>query len=192
MSKVLIQMSMSLDGYVAGPNDDVLRLHEWMFAGPRGSLGEELPTPDQQIFNELRAVTGAMICGRRLYDITHGWNGSTPFGAVPVFVLSRSVPAAIPSGTTSFTFVTGGIVSAVAQAKDAAGGKDVYVVGGASIDQQVLDANLVDELRVDLVPVLLGRGVRLFDQMQRSPMDLEQINVTSSQRVTHLRYRIMR
>jgi len=163
MSKVLIQMSMSLDGYVAGPNDNVLPLHEWMFAGPGSPLGEELPTPDQQIFNELRAVTGAMICGRRLYDITHGWNGSTPFGAVPVFVLSRSVPAAIPSGTTSFTFVTGGIVSAVAQAKDAAGGKDVYVVGGASIDQQVLDANLVDELRVDLVPVLLGRGIRLFE-----------------------------
>jgi len=192
MSKVLIQMSMSLDGYVAGPNDNVLPLHEWMFAGPGSPLGEELPTPDQQIFNELRAVTGAMICGRRLYDITHGWNGSTPFGAVPVFVVSRSVPAAIPRGTTSFTFVTGGIVSAVAQAKDAAGGKDVYVVGGASIDQQLLDADLVDELRIDLVPLLLGRGIRLFDQMQRSPLDLQQINVTPSQRVTHLRYRIMR
>jgi dihydrofolate reductase len=192
MSKVLIQMSMSVDGYIAGPNDDVLRLHEWMFAGPGRSPGEELPTPDQQIFDELRAVTGAMICGRRLYDLTHGWNGSTPFGAVPVFVVSRSVPAAIPNGTTSFNFITGGILSAVAQAKDTAGGKDVYVVGGASIDQQLLDAALVDELRIDLVPVLLGRGIRLFDQMQRSPLDLEQISMTPSRRVTHLRYRIMR
>jgi dihydrofolate reductase len=200
MSRVLIQMSMSLDGYVAGLNDSDanplgdhgLRLHEWMFAGPGRPPGEELPKPDQQMFDELRSMTGAMICGRRLYDITHGWNGSHPFGAIPTFVVTRSVPDTVPTGTTSFTFVTEGIVSAVVQAQDVAGGKDVYVIGGASIDQQLLDADLADELRIDVVPVLLGSGIRLFDQLRRSPVDLEQVNVTPSQRVTHLRYRVLR
>ena len=192
MSRVLIQMSMSLDGYVAEPNDSVLRLHEWMFAGPGRPPGEELPKPDQQIFDELRSATGAMICGRRLYDITHGWNGSHPFGAIPTFVVTRRAPDAVPTGISRFIFVTEGIVSAVAQAKDAAGGKDVYVIGGASIDQQLLDADLVDELRIDLVPVLLGNGIRLFDKLRRSPVDLEQVKVTPSEGVTHLQYRVLR
>src|SRR5215470_3721377 len=116
--------------------------------------GEELPKPDQEILDELRSVTGAMICGRRLYEITHGWNGSHPFGAVPTFVVTHSVPDTVPTGTTSFTFLTQGIVSAVAQAKDVAGAKDVYVIGGASIHQQLLDTERADELRIDLVPVL--------------------------------------
>lgn len=151
LSEVLIQMSMSLDGFIAGPHDsDVDRLHEWMFGATGGVPGEGLTGVDKEIFDDLRK-TGAMISGRRLYDITHGWDGSHPLGLFPVFVVTHDVPDHVPAGTTRFTFITDGIASAVAQAKAAAGDKNVYVVGGASIDQQLLNACLVDELRIDVV-----------------------------------------
>jgi dihydrofolate reductase len=197
VSEVIIQMSMSLDGFIAGPHDSDVnglgdggeRLHEWMFAGG-GVPGEGLAEADQQIFDELRGATGSMITGRRVYDITHGWNGSHPFGAIPTFVVTRNAPDEVPAGVTPFTFVTDGISSAVAQAKCAAGGKSVYAIGGASIDQQLLDASLADELRIDIVPVLLGGGIRLFDKLREWPKELEQVKVTSSRHVTHLRYRV--
>jgi dihydrofolate reductase len=197
MSKVLIQMSMSLDGYVAGPNDSDVNglgdggqvLHQWLFAG--GAPGDGLTGADQEVFDDLRGGIGAMVSGRRLYDITHGWEGSHPLGSLPTFVVTRSVPDVIPAGVTPFTFVTDGVASAVAQAKAAAAGKNVYVIGGASIDQQLLDAGLVDELRIDVVPVLLGGGTRLFGELRNAPVELEQIKVTSSKAVTHLRYRVL-
>ena len=196
MTDVIIQMSMSLDGYIAGPNDSDAnglgdggeRLHEWMFAGG-GAPGEGLEGADQEIFDDLRSGTGAMLTGRRLYDITHGWQGTHPFGAVPTFVVSRDLPQEVPSGATPFTFVHDGIASAVAQAKEAAGHKDVYVIGGASTIRQLLDAGLADELRIDLVPFLLGGGIRLLDRLGRKPISLEQVRSTSSSAVTHVRYR---
>ena len=120
-----------------------------------------------------------MIAGKRLYDIVNGWNGSHPFGGIPVFVVTRSAPAEVPAGATPFTFVTDGIASAVAQAREAAAGKILYVVGGASVDQQLLAAGLADELRIDVVPVLLGRGIRLLGELSPAPIELEQIRVTS-------------
>jgi dihydrofolate reductase len=198
MTAVVIQMSMSLDGFVAGPNDGDANglgdggevLHEWLFAG--GSApGEDLSGVDQEVFEDLRDSTGAMISGRRLYDITHGWDGSHPFGAIPTFVVSHSVPENVTAGATPFTFVADGIASAVTQARAAAGGKDVYVIGGASIDRQLLEAGLADELRIDLIPVLLGAGVRLFDKLSGGPIRLEQLRSTSSRDVTHLRYRVL-
>jgi dihydrofolate reductase len=196
MTDVIIQMSMSLDGYIAGPNDSDAnglgdggeRLHEWLFAGG-GAPGEGLEGADQEIFDDLRSGTGAMLTGRRLYDITHGWQGTHPFGAVPTFVVSRDLPKEVPSGATPFTFVHDGIASAVAQAKEAAGHKDVYVIGGASTIRQLLDAGLADELRIDLIPFLLGGGIRLFDRLGRKPISLEQVRSTSSSAVTHVRYR---
>src|SRR5690348_11907938 len=160
MSDMIVQMSMSLDGYIAGPNDSDAnglgdggeRLHQWMFAGSGPGTG--LAAADQEVFDELRGGTGAMISRRRVYDITHGWDGSHPFGGVPVFVVTHAAPGTVPAGSTPFTFVTDGIASTVAQARRAAGGKSVYVIGGASIDQQLLDAGLVDELRIDVIPVL--------------------------------------
>jgi dihydrofolate reductase len=95
-------------------------------------------------------------------------------------------------GATPFTFVTDGIASALAQAKMAAGDKCVYVIGGANIDQQLLDAGLVDELRIDVVPILLGGGIRLFDKYRKAPITLGQMKVTYSDDVTHLRYRVLR
>lgn len=198
MTDVLIQMSMSLDGYIAGPNDSDVnglgdggeRLHEWLFAGG-GPPGEGLAPADQEVFDDLRSRTGAMLTGRRLYDITHGWQGTHPLGAIPAFVVSRDLPEQIPSGATPFTFVHDGIASAVAQAKEAAGDKDVYVIGGANTIRHLLDAGLADELRIDLIPVLLGGGIRLFDGLARKPVSLEQVRSTSSSAVTHIRYRVL-
>ena len=198
MTDVIIQMSLSLDGYIAGPNDSDTnglgdrgeRLHNWMFAGG-GAPGEGLTGADQEVFDDLRSATGAMITGRRLYDITHGWEGTHPFGAVPTFVVSRDVPEEVPSGATPFIFVRDGIASAVAQAKEAAGERDVYVIGGASTVRQLLDAGLADELRIDLIPFLLGGGIRLFDKLGRKPISLEQVRTTSSSAVTHVRYRVL-
>ena len=193
-------MSMSLDGYIAGPNDSDVnplgdggeQLHQWMSGGGEGGPGEGQTGVDKDIFDELRSDTGAMISGRRLYDITHGWNGAHPFGGVPVFVVTREVPEEIPSGATPFTFVTAGIAAALAQATEAAGSKSVYVIGGASIDQQLLDAGLVDELRIDVIPILLGGGIQLFGTLQGAPIGLTQVGVKPSRDVTHLRYRLTR
>jgi dihydrofolate reductase len=180
-------MSMSLDSYIAGPGDGVEPLHQWMLAS--GEPGTGLNGADQEVFDELRTQAGAMICGRRLYDITRGWNGSHPFAGIPVFVVTHTAPAAVPAGATPFTFVTDGITSAVARAKQAAGGKSVYVIGGASIVRQLLDAGLVDELRIDLIPVLLGGGIPLFGKLHAAPAELEQVKVTASpSHVTHLWY----
>ena len=200
MSEVVIQMSMSLDGYIAGPNDSDLnglgdggeRLHQWMFGGSGGGPGEGISGVDKEVLDELRSESGAMISGRRLYDITHGWNGSHPLGGIPVFVVSHHIPRAVPSGTTAFTFVTDGIAAAVARAKEAAGEKNVYVIGGASIDQQLLAAGLVDELRIDIVPILLGGGIQLFERSRQAPIGLVQTQVRPSKDVTHLRYRVPR
>lgn len=198
MGSVIVEMSMSLDGYIAGPRDSDSnplgdggqRLHEWVFAG--GDPGAGLAAAGREVFDELRAETGAMVSGRRLYDITHGWSGSHPFTGIPVFVVTHAVPAAVPAGATPFTFVTEGVANAVARAQLAAGGRSVYVIGGASIGQQLLAAGLVDELRIDVVPVLLGGGVSLFGELRRAPAELEQAKVTVAGDVTHLRYRVKR
>jgi dihydrofolate reductase len=193
MSEVIIEMSMSLDGYISGPNDsDVDRLHKWIFGGDGDGPGEGPTGADKEILDELRRETGAMISGRRLYDITHGWNGSHPFGGIPVFVITRNAPDEIPSGSTPFTFVTDGIASAVAQAKEVAANKNVYVIGGASIDQQLLQAGLADELRIDVVPILLGSGIRLFADLGPRQIELERTSVVESPFVTHLRFRVIR
>jgi dihydrofolate reductase len=200
MSDVIIEMSMSLDGYISGPNDSDVnpigdggeRLHTWMFGGDGDGPGEGLTGADKEIMDELRSETGAMISGRRLYDITHGWNGSHPFGGIPVFVVTRNVPDEIPSGSTPFTFVTDGIASAVGQAREVADSKNVYVIGGASIDQQLLAAGLADELRIDVVPILLGGGIRLFADLGPQQIKLERTSVVESPLVTHLRFRVIR
>ena len=109
-----------------------------------------------------------------------------------MFVVTHAPPAVVPDGATPFTFVTEGVANAVARAQLAAGGKSVYVIGGASIDQQLLAAGLVDELRIDVVPVLLGGGVSLFGELRRTPVELRQVKVAVSSDVTHLRYRVSR
>jgi len=165
MGKVILYISMSLDGFITGPNsnhdqplgDGGEQLHEWMQKGTAGAL----------MLDGLAATTGAIISGRRTYDQVDGWGGSHPFRGVPVFVLSHDVPKKVPEGESTFTFVTDGMASAIKQAKAAAGNKNVYVLGGANVAQECIKAELLDEMHIHIAHVLLGGGVRLFDNIDR-------------------------
>jgi len=206
MSKVVLELSMSLDGFIAGPND-----------GPDNGLGDggdalfkwyssgdtDFPLPGtDMVFKISRASAeflrpswmniGASVAGRRTFDIAHGWGGNPPGGAdEPHFVVTHTVPQEWVKPGSPFTFVTDGVESAVHQAKEAAGGKNIDLMG-ASIAQQCLNAGLLDEIQVDLAPVLLGDGVRLFDHLDSAPIELEPIAVVQGLGVTHLRYRVVK
>jgi dihydrofolate reductase len=198
MSKVTVDISMSVDGFVAGPRqslDNPLgegaedRLHRWMFEEAEANAAE------------LQGITaaGAFIMGRNMFtpgrddwDLEwKGWWGDEPPYHRPVFVLTHHPRPVLPmSGGTTFTFVTDGIESALAQAREAAGGGDIAIAGGAHTVNQYLAAGLLDELRLHVVPVLLGAGERLFDGV--GDLTLEPLGVRGTDLVTHLRYRVTR
>jgi dihydrofolate reductase len=185
MAKVVIDIAMSLDGYIAGPDD-----------GPEHGLGKNGGNrimgwdPTERLKDINRDNTGAMITGRRTYDITNGWNGTHDLGGgIPVFVLTESAPSEVPKGGTSFTFVTDGIESAVKQAKAVAGEKGVYVIGGANVIQQLLNARLADVLRLHIAPVFVGDGVPLFKNMDYQ-ISMTQTEVRDYAGVTHITYRL--
>ncbi len=187
MAEIVIDIAMSLDGFVAGPDDSPehgLGLHGGdRIMGWDHTERHKVLTPDN---------VGAMISGRRTYDLTNGWNGTHDLGNdIPVFVLTESAPAEVPEGDTPFTFVTDGIESAAAQAKAAAGHKIVYVIGGASVIQQLLNARLADELRVHIAPVFVGSGVSLFKDMDYQ-ISMAQTEVGDYAGVTHITYRLVR
>jgi dihydrofolate reductase len=213
MSRLMLDLSMSLDGFVAGPNqtrEQPLgergdRLHEWAFAATswRERHGQSGGTKnvDSDVIEEALAATGAVVMGRRMFSggsgrweddpVANGWWGDDPPFKVPVFVLTHHAREPVQKeGGTSFTFVTDGIEAAVAQARAAAGEKDVAVAGGATVAQQCLAAGLLDEIQIHLAPVLLGGGARLFDELGPEPAELELTRVIDSPGVTHLRYRV--
>jgi dihydrofolate reductase len=196
MATVIGELTMSLDGFVADPNDEVGPLFDWY-----GNGDVEVPTamPDRFTFKTSEAsarylreamdAIGAIVAGRRLYEVG-GWGemGGHPFG-VPVFVLTHAEPADPPGDP--FTFVTDGLESAIAQASAVAG--DGFVgVGGPNVIQQCLNAGLLDEVRINLVPVLFGQGIPYFGSLARSPLMLEDPEVIEGTRVTHLVYRVRR
>jgi dihydrofolate reductase len=196
MSKVVALMSMSLDGYVADPDDGVEEVFDWYFSGdvevavPTGAFTFQVSEPSARHLRDLIAAVGAMLTGRRTFDRAHGWEGRHPFD-VPAFVVTHRVPDGWPRPGSTVQFVTDGIESAVAQAKAAAGSKLVGVHGAQTI-QQCLEAGLLDEIHVDLAAVLLGRGVRLFDQLANTPVVLGDPTVVAGVGVTHLRYPVRR
>jgi dihydrofolate reductase len=193
VSKVRLYMSMSVDGFITGPGDDAEhglglggeRLHAWLTEGGL-EPGSYRPAggPDAVVFDEMLA-TGAVIVGRRTFEFAGEWGGDHHDG-VPIFVLSRAAPPAPPPGHASY--VTD-VESAVARAKAAAGGRDV-MVHGASTAQALLRAGLLDELELQLVPVLLGQGRRLFDDLPPDHHELELLRPLAGPDVLHLRYRI--
>ena len=192
MGTVYVDMSMSLDGFIAGPNDEVDDLHAWMyglkaFREPHGEAGGTSDR-DSEILDEAMKRSDASILGRRMYELADGWGDNPPFHE-PVFVLTHESrePLAKAGGTT-FTFVTDGVGSAMAQAREAAGDGDIAIRGGAKTVQQFLAAGLVDEIQVHIVPILLGRGIRLFDEGEPTPVKLRTTRVVESPAVTHLRY----
>jgi dihydrofolate reductase len=204
VGKVTVDISMSLDGFIAGPNDGPElglgeggeKLHEWVvglesWRERHGLAGGETGR-DAEILDEAFRDVGAVVLGRRMFDNAKGWGDEPPFH-VPVFVLTHEArEKLVKEGGTTFTFVTDGIESALEQAKAAAGDKDISIAGGASTVQQYLNAGLLDELQIHLVPLMLGGGVRLFDQADPERIELEPIRVIESPRVTHLKYRVVK
>ncbi|MBA2393356.1 MAG: dihydrofolate reductase family protein [Ktedonobacteraceae bacterium] len=194
--KVTTGFSMSLDGFVAGPNEDFQQLFAWMTGGDIdynltiGGEKQKLKIAEESIerFDDAINTTGALVAGRRLYELTHGWGGHHPISA-PVVVVTHRPPPEWVKEEWPVTFVTGGLESAIEQAKAIAGNKKV-VVASATIAQQCLNAGLLDEIHIDLVPFLLGNGVRLFEHLKVAPIALEDPQVSIGKGVTHLTYRI--
>jgi dihydrofolate reductase len=211
VSKLRFKISMSLDGYVAGPSQSVdnplgiggMRLHEWAFElaswrGPHGLEGGEL-NESTRVVEESLANIGATVMGRNMFgghpgrwDAKQPWNGwwgvNPPFHH-PVFVLThhKREPLELDGGTT-FTFVTNGIEAALEQARRAAGGKDVSLAGGAKAAQEYLTAGLVDEMEISLVPTLLGNGERLFEGVGNDLRGLELVRTVAAPQVIHLKF----
>jgi dihydrofolate reductase len=197
MSTVYTGASMSIDGYISGPNESGFEhLFKWY-----GNGEVEVPTTKPEMtmrmtpenaehWRSVLGMTGAIVVGRKLFDYTGGWGGEHPIGK-PVVVLTHEPPQDWPADTP-FTFVTEGIEAAIATAKDLAGGKGVGLNGG-SIASQALEAGLLDEIWIDLVPVVLGAGTPFFQQLASVPVELEgPLSVTDGLDVTHLRYRVKR
>lgn len=181
MARVIVGMTMSLDGFVSDRNGEVGRLYPDMAALRQ----------TEQLQGAIRS-TGAVVMGRRSYEMGNGDFTGCEF-QVPILVLTHRAPEQAAKGENdklTFTFVTEGIERAIDQAKAAAGDKDVTVVGGASTIRQCLEAGLADEVHVDLRSVLLRDGLRLFDRSGDPPIELESIGVSESPGVTHLRYRV--
>ena len=194
MAKVVALMSMSLDGYVADENDGVAEVFDWYFAGDvevptaSGTSGMtfQVSPPSAEHLRGLVAEIGAMLTGRRTFEVADGWGGQHPWD-VPAFIVTHHVPDGWPRPGSTVQFVTDGIESAVAQARSAAGAKSVGVHGADTI-QQCMNAGLLDEVHIDLAAVLLGSGVRLFDHLADTPIVLGDPTVVTGVGVTHLRY----
>jgi dihydrofolate reductase len=196
MGKVILRISMSLDGFIAGPQDDLEPLFKWYFSGNTeivthdGRRVLKLSPQSARVVEELRQTSGAMVVGRKVFDFAGAWDGHPPIN--PTFIVTHTVPGQWAREGSPFIFVTDGIQSAIRQAKAVAGGKNV-IVETPSIMQQCLKAGLLDEMHVDLVPVLLGSGTRLFDDLESiAPLELESRRVIEAPGVTHLAYRVIK
>lgn len=197
MSKVVAIMSMSLDGYVADANDGVSEVFDWYFksgevefqGGGSDPMTFKVSEPSAGHLRALWSELGAVLTGRRTFDVAQGWGGNHAWG--PAFVLTHQLPDGWPRPNSTVHFVTDGLESAVRQAKAAAAGKSVGAHGADTI-QQLLNAGLLDELHIDIAPVLLGSGVRLFDRLSGTPVALGNPTVIPGVGVTHLRYPVHR
>jgi dihydrofolate reductase len=200
LSSTVLYMSMSLDGFIAGPNDgrgnglgdQGRRLHDWLLttgeASARSGVPSRPPGASGEIFDELMA-TGAIVVGRRTFDIAGGWGGDHHDG-VPIFVLTRDRPEGDDDEYPLVNYVPD-VERAMVQAREAADGKDV-LVHGAQTAQLALAAGVLDELQIHLIPVLLSHGRRLFDHLGPNHTELELVHFVDAPGATHLRYRIRR
>ncbi len=189
VQKVIAEITMSLDGFVAGPAISVQqpmgkngeRLHDWMFTNKTET--------DTRLLNEIVSITGAVITGNHTYKIAIDlpWGGKSPF-VVPAFVVCHHAPSNLVNG---FTYVTGGILEALSQARKAAGDKHIWVMGGASIIQQFLAAGVVDYIRIHIAPILLGNGTRLFEQ-HGNLVELKNEHVVETPAAVHAFFKVIR
>jgi dihydrofolate reductase len=193
MGKVYCEISMSFDGFIAGPNvrvgngmgDEGDRLHGWRF-------GEKTET-DDAIVEERNASTGAVVIGKRMFDVGfEPWGDPPPFG-MPVFIVTHEARQPLPmKGGTTYTFVTKGIEAALELARAAAGDKDVGIWGGANIIQEYLKAGLLDEMQIHVIPVLFGDGTRLFENLGGRRIELKRTSTIDTPGATHLRFSVQR
>ena len=194
-SKVIAVMSMSLDGFVADSNDGVGEVFDWYMnsgdvefkTGGSDPMTFKVSPPSAEHLRALWSELGAVLTGRRTFEVAHGWGGNHAWG--PAFVVTHQIPDGWPRPNSTVHFVTDGIESAVKQAKAAARGKSVAVHGADTI-QQLLNAGLLDELAIDVSAVLLGSGVRLFDHLAATPAVLGNQTVVNGVGVTHVRYTV--
>jgi dihydrofolate reductase len=198
MTRVVAAITISLDGFITGPNDGPgrglgdggERLHSWVFGGPWSYEAEpngEATGADKEYLGGAMARAGAVVIGRGMYEAAEAWGGQNPFG-VPLFVVTHRREDA-PS-EDGFTFVDG-LDEAIARARQAAGGKDISVGGGADVIRQALRAGHVDELAISIAPVILGGGKRLFDGFEQT-LNLEHVALLQSPFATHITYRLVR
>lgn len=183
MGKIIVGTTMSLDGFINDRNGDVTPLYPDL---------EELRKTE--FLQESIRDTGAVVMGRRAYDMANGDFTGYEY-QVPIFVLTHEPPEQQTKGQNenlSITFVTDGIESAMQQAKAASGDKDVVVVGGASTAQQCIQAGLIDELHIGLIPILLGKGLRFFEHLENRQIDLERLNIQESHKRTDIKFRVVR
>ena len=205
MGKVVTGFSMSVDGFVAGPNDGPDnplgdggdRLFKWYFSGdathevPSGNRLFKMSKEGADMVQEASQSAGVLVTARRTFDIAHAWGGKHPMN-VPIVVVAHEVPQEwVNKPGSPFTFVTDGVMSAIEKAKQIAGDKTV-VVGAPSIVQQCLKAGLMDEIHIDLIPALLFNGVRLFDHLDIQPMDLKITEVNTTAEVIHITFRVVK
>ena len=195
MSASVLYMSMSVDGYIAGPGDEpgnpggdgFMRLHEWYGYGPDGTLVTKPGAAEEFVAETL--ATGAVVAGRRTVEQVDHWGGDEH--GVPIFVPSHRPPGPTVANYPLVTYVSDGIESAMAQAKAAAGDRNVVLLGGYTA-QSALEAGVLDELQIHQIPVLFGAGRRLFDDVLPARVELEVVRVIDTPDATHIRYRVLR
>lgn len=204
MGKVTTGFSMSLDGFIAGPNDSPAnplgdggdRLFKWYFSGdanvevPSGNRTFKMTKDGADLIQEASQAAGVLVTARRTFDIAGAWGGKHPMD-VPIVVVTHRIPQEWVKPGSPFTFVTDGVESAIEKARQIAGDKNV-VVGAPSIVKQCLKAGLLDEIHIDLVPALLFDGVPLFDHLGIAPVDLEIVEVDATAGVIHITFRVIK
>ncbi len=193
MSKVYAEQSMSLDGFTTGPNvrvgngmgDDGDRLHDWRF--------DAKTETDAKVFDEFRASTGAVIIGKRMFDVGfEPWGDPPPF-RMPVFIVTHEKREPLPmQGGTTYTFVTDGIEAALELARAAAGDNNVGIWGGANIIRQYLKAGLLDEMQIHLIPILFGDGIQLFEGLDPEGIELRKVSSIDTPGATHFRFEVVK
>jgi dihydrofolate reductase len=183
MGKVVLDMAMSLDGFIAGPNNEDGGLHNYFFSPAGATAG---------VIEEGFKTTGVIIMGRRSYNLGAEQAGfeDNPY-QVPTFILTHDVPESVAKGAEGFSFVTDGIESLLKQATAVAGDRNVVIGGGANVAQQFLKAGFIDEIYIHLISVLLGSGIRLFDHLEAASIELENAGVIAASDATHLRFRVV-
>jgi dihydrofolate reductase len=193
MGKVILDMSMSLDGLIAQPNDKTGPLHSWLFNGKTTSRYSNVfktSGRSTDVLDEIFSSTGAMVAGRRTFDLVQERIVNRPMD-VPYFIVTHNPPDKPTVDTMNFTFVTNGVEDAINQARAVAGDKNILLIGGANIARQCIEAGLLHEIQIHMAPILLKEGISLFGNLSPEQVKLETTRVIEAPGVIHLKFRVL-